>query len=205
MTSVAFKHSCLLLVLALLSSPLRADVFVSENINTDPSPQNFNVCYNNTCANIATLSLRPEQWRHITDAFTPPARDAADEREKIREAIARMEIIVGWLTGTHNDKRKNDGYYSDGNQMDCIDESTNTTIYLMMLSKVGLIHFHTIEDRETRGYFIFGWPHTTAVIRDKQTGQKYAVDSWFLDNGNLPFVLPLQVWADGWDPEKNKQ
>ena len=63
------------------------------------------------------------------------------------------------------------------------------------------MRWHTVEDRATRGWFFRGWPHTTAVIRDKRSGQLYAVDSWFLDNGKPPFILPLEKWKDGWDPE----
>jgi hypothetical protein len=80
--------------------------------------------------------------------------------------------------------------------MDCVDESTNTTTYLTMLLKDGLLKWHNVEDRATRGFFIFGWPHTTAVIRDTVTGQLYVVDSWFLDNGQPPYIQKLEDWRD---------
>ncbi len=50
--------------------------------------------------------------------------------------------------------------------MDCIDESINTTLYLTMFQKFGLLREHQVEDRATRGWFIGGWPHTTAVISE---------------------------------------
>ena len=49
-------------------------------------------------------------------------------------------------------------------QMDCIDESTNSTTYLRILAGAGLLRWHRVEARVTRGFFIFGWPHTTRDI-----------------------------------------
>ena len=90
--------------------------------------------------------------------------------------------------------------------MDCIDESINTTLYLAMFQKFGLMRLHQVEDRATRGWFIGGWPHTTAVIgetavpRERGSDRLWAVDSWFLDNGQPPFILPLETWKAGWEP-----
>ena len=122
------------------------------------------------------------------------------ERENIRHAIARMETMVGKITGTSADKARTFGHLGEDKQLDCIDESTNTTFYLTMMKNNGLMRWHNIEDRETRGYFLFGWPHTTAVISDIKSNQKYAVDSWFLDNGEMPHILPLEQWESGWEP-----
>jgi hypothetical protein len=85
-------------------------------------------------------------------------------------------------------------------QQDCIDESVNTSLYLTLLESVGLMRFHTEEDRATRGHFILGYPHTTAVIREIKSGNLYAVDSWFYDNGMPPVIIPIETWKDGWEP-----
>jgi hypothetical protein len=68
-----------------------------------------------------------------------------------------------------------------------------------MLEKYGLLRWHRVADRATR-WSLFSWPHTTAVIEERADLRQWAVDSWFLDNGEPPFVLPLQVWRDGWKP-----
>jgi len=44
-------------------------------------------------------------------------------------------------------------------------------------------------------------PHTTAVIQEKSNFEKYAVDSWYQDNGEDPFIVPLANWKAGWKPE----
>ena len=180
--------------------PAYADTFVRRDIITDPVPERFSVCSGHTCSDVTQVALRPAQGQQVRDQFISPAETAEDERGNIARVIAFMEALIGPLTGTSNDKGRNfQGVGRDG-QIDCIDESTNTTSYLKMLVQEGLVTRHSVQDRVTRGFFIFGWPHTTAVIRDNESGERFAVDSWFIDNGEPPFILPLQVWQDGWEP-----
>lgn len=181
-----------------------ADVFVRDDIVTNPTPIGFTVCHDNGCSSLGHVSLTPDQWQALRGLFHPLARNAAEEREILRQAIALMEKIVGVATGTSSDKG---GTFNGGDgQMDCIDESINTTLYLTMFQNFGLMREHKVEDRATRGWFIGGWPHTTAVIsetavlREGGSRQLWAVDSWFLDNGEPPFILPLEKWKSGWQP-----
>jgi len=179
----------------------RADVFVRQDIITDPDPARFNICYDHGCASLAWVTLSAEQWQRLRAVFSSPAATASDEREQIRNAIALFETIVGAMTGTAQDKGGDWAGWGLPGQMDCIDESTNTTIYLLMLEKYGLLRWHRVADRSTR-WSLFSWPHTTAVIEERASRKKWAVDSWFLDNGEPPFVLPLQTWKDGWKPPR---
>lgn len=189
-----------------MCASVRADVFVREDIISDPSPKQLTVCHGNGCLDLGYLSLTQEQWQGLQNAFLPMAQSAEEERERLRHAIQLMEIVAGDATGTWRDKG---GTFNGGDgQMDCIDESINTTLYLTMFQKYGLMRAHTVENRTTRGWFIGGWPHTTAVIREKTSdasmGRKllWAVDSWFLDNGEPPVVLPLEEWESGWEPNR---
>jgi len=190
---------------ALLAPPCsRADVPVREDIIVSPAPQKFTVCFNGTCKDLAFVSLSTAQWRRVTAIFTPPADSPAMERQRIAQAVALMEILVGETTRTHRDRPRNGSDPQGANQMDCIDESTNTTTYLKLLARDGLLHWYTVEDRATRGWFLFGWPHTTAVIRERPSGKDYVVDSWFLENGRPPFIVPLTRWRNGWQPPPDK-
>lgn len=184
-----------------ISSAGHADVFVRDDIITDPSPGNFSVCYDHHCASLDNLSLPPKEWRLVRRLFALQSANPVIERKQIAQAIAHLEQITGRKTGASNDKGGDFKGLGQPGQMDCIDESINTTTYLKMLEAGGLMRWHTVEDRATRGWFLRGWPHTTAVIRDTRSGQLYAVDSWFLDNGKPPFIVPLEKWKDGWDPE----
>ncbi|MCL5800957.1 MAG: hypothetical protein M1283_00190 [Gammaproteobacteria bacterium] len=183
-----------------LAQPVLADTFVRPDIITDPTPARFSVCSEHTCQHVTVVGLQPEQWQRERRLFLPPPLDAVQERERIPQAIALMEVMVGPLTGTEHDKGRNFQGVGVAGQMDCIDESTNTTTYLTMLLKDGLLKWHSVEDRATRGFFIFGWPHTTAVIREAGSDALFAAESWFLDNGAEPFIVPLAMWAQGWEP-----
>ena len=187
-----------------LAGDAAADVFVRDDIITTPSPAAFSVCYGHTCKEMIELKLEQNQWERIRALFLPRSNEAAEERMRIAKAIAMMEFMIGGLANTATDKGGNlDGLFAEGNQMDCIDESTNSTTYLRMLATDGLLRRHSVQDRATRGFFLFGWPHTTAVIRDLGSQHDYAVDSWFYDNGIPPAILPLAIWRDGWEPEQD--
>ena len=177
-----------------------ADVFTNDSVITAPDQNQFSICFDHGCASVAAVSLSEQQWLWVSNFFISQAKTPEEERQRIAWAIALLEKIVGKLTGTDNDKGGDLEGLGQPGQMDCIDESTNSTTYLRILSQAGLLKWHEVEDRVTRGWFITGWPHTTAVIRDTQDNQRYAVDSWFLDNGEQPFVVPLEIWKSGWDP-----
>jgi hypothetical protein len=171
----------------------------------NPTLDNFPVCYKHTCAMVDHLALTPEEWQVIRDIFTPGADSPEAERLLIKKAIAQMEKIIGKKTNTTDDRGGNlEGVFAESNQMDCIDESSNSTTYLALMQRDNLLKWHTVQPTKTRGFFIFGMPHTTAVIKENQTGEKWAVDSWFYDNGVEPVIIPISQWSDGWRPEDAK-
>ncbi len=177
----------------------RADVFVREDIVTDPEPARMTVCHGNGCLYLAHVGLTPQQWQEVVGRFLPAAADAGQERAQLRQAIATMERFAGAATGTWRDKG---GTFNGGEgQMDCIDESINTTLYLTLFQKYGLMRRHRVAERATRGWFVAGWPHTSAVVSEVGQTRLWAVDSWFLDNGEPPFILPIETWKAGWKPE----
>ena len=193
----------ILFIAALALPPLaRADTFVREDIITEPAYDHFSVCHAHGCAELDQIGLSATEWKSLQQVFRRKTTSPERERALIALAIARFETLAGKRTGTWNDKGGDlKGLGQDG-QMDCIDESINTTTYLRILQRAGLLHWHTVEDRSTRGWFVRGWPHTTAVIRDTRSGELYAVDSWFEDNGKPPYIVPLKQWKNGWEPGK---
>jgi len=176
---------------------LRKTPFVAH-----PLPGHFTICHGNTCRLISSVSLDAAQWRAVIAEFRPRPDDAGREREAIRRAVALLERFSGAQTGTAADLGRNAAGRGLAGQMDCIDEAANTTVYLSLLRDAGLLRFHQVEYRTNRGVFAFtgGIPHATAVIRDRDSGQRYAVDSWFLDNGEPPFIVPMADWRAGWEP-----
>jgi hypothetical protein len=188
-------------ILLLAPATVQATVFVRDDIITHPTPRHFSVCHEGTCTEVDTVGITPSQWRRVEAVFRPPARNAAEERHRIARAIALMEKIVGPYTHTAGDKPGDVAGLGEYGQMDCIDEATNTTTYLTMMARAGLLRFHNVEATSTRLPNLWTWPHTTAVIRDRATGIDYAVDSWFGANGDPPAILPLSVWKGGWRPD----
>jgi hypothetical protein len=200
----------ILLLLTLFPGTLVAKEYPTSGIPElpgDPSLDAFPICYKHTCAAVDTVSLNPGEWSEIRDIFKSGSESPEAERHLIKKAVARLEVIIGKKVNTLNDKGKNmDGMFvHDGYQMDCIDESSNTTTYLTLMQKDNLLKWHKVQSTKTRGFFIFGLPHTTAVIKENQSEKRWAVDSWFHDNGVEPEILPVSIWSDGWDPEDEKQ
>lgn len=173
-----------------------------KNIHVDvqkPIPH----CYGYGCAKKAEIELSQTEWAKIQRTMTPLAKTAEKERKNIRNAIAAFEQIMGEKAGTHTDKAgtfKNMG--ADGPQHDCVDESMNTTIYLKLLAQKQWLLHHNIEGPTVRLPVIHAgrWPHQTAVIREKDSESRFAVDSWFHDNGHPPEIVPLPEWKNGWKP-----
>lgn len=194
-----FKMPLMTLALYSVISPVCADTYPVDDLITEPRPEKFSFCFHGTCEETRQVSLTTKQWQHIRNIFKEHKGGLA-EREQIKQAIALMEDMVGKLTGTSVDKAGTFAYLGEQGQLDCIDESVNTSFYMKMMLNDGLIRTHTVEDRAHRGFFINGWPHSTAVIRSTESNELYAVDAWFEDNGIQPHIIPLEEWDNGWKP-----
>lgn len=179
-------------------------VTITKVLAQSPSLKGFEFCHGGGCAYVNNVALTPEEWAKVVAMFRPMPTTAEEERNCIANAIGLLEKVVGAKTGTDNDRAGTFGNSSIPGQLDCNDESTNSTTYMKLMLRAGLIRFHEILDTKTRNFFFNGWPHTTAVIREKQSdpalSKTYAVDSWFYDNGKPAVIIPLSVWQSGWKP-----
>ncbi|MCU7829079.1 MAG: hypothetical protein KZQ85_08425 [Candidatus Thiodiazotropha sp. (ex Myrtea sp. 'scaly one' KF741663)] len=152
----------------------------------------ISVCYNYSCKQKAQVDLAGSEWAETVELFSDKTQSSLNERKKISKAIALMEQLTGRRLGTSNDKAKNSGTGEPG-QMDCIDESRNTTAYLKLFEENGWIKWHQTQDRAVRSPYFFN-AHWTAVIKDNESNQMYAIDSWFRENGKEPVILTLEEW-----------
>ena len=194
----------MMLPLAILPSSLQAAAyFMPVDKITEPTLVRYTVCFDHSCATIVTDSLSQDEWRMATQPLRNPAATAAEERSDIARSIAVFEDIIGRHTGTYRDMGGNMRGFGQPGQLDCIDESTNTTTYLRLLERGGLLRHHRVLERSTRFGLFVGMPHTTAVIEETGTGDRYAIDSWFLDNGQPPFIARLELWKAGGEPEND--
>jgi hypothetical protein len=121
-----------------------------------------------------------------------------EERRAVAYAIGWMETRTGDVIGTSADRPGMDFSASgDPTQQDCVDEATNTTSYLLILERNGLLKHHTVgtpfsKENLLRG--VAGWPHWTAVLKENANGQKWAVDSWIYANGENPAIVEAEKW-----------
>ncbi|MGZ9107435.1 MAG: hypothetical protein ACXW4B_01295 [Micavibrio sp.] len=169
-----------------------------------PETDDFQHCRGYGCAFRDRVSLDKNEWRQVKGQFRN-VKNADQERQAIGRTIGMLEQKIGVKTNTAGDIAgtfDNVGKY----QLDCVDESTNTTIYLALLEKHKLLQFHKVSAPTTRTPFTGMasgrfWPHQTAVIFETASGQGYAVDSWYRDNGFPADIVKLDDWLYGWGPD----
>lgn len=156
------------------------------------------ICYNYGCAVQARIEVDFEDLAQLDQLFEDVA-NAAVERSSIRLAIGFMNRVAGKQTPIHNDKGGN--YNDDGveGRMDCIDHSRTTSAYLDLMQARGLLSFHRVLAPLHRAPLLVN-DHWTARIQETASGEQYAVDSWFFDNGEPAAMIPIREWLSGAEP-----
>jgi len=89
-------------------------------------------------------------------------------------------------------------------QLDCVAESSNTTVYLLLLERDGLLSRHRVRYPASRGILMW-FPHKTAVLEELATGRAWAIDSWYGPSGSPAPVWPLELWLAGKEDENNRE
>ena len=157
----------------------------------------LDICYDFGCRSTSRITLSETEWRSVYSLFS--AEDAVSERKKMKLAIAQMETLVGRHSPVHRDLAMNlpvDRAASQlfPGQLDCIDESINTTRFLTLFADQGLIRFHRVLDRAYRRSFLT--QHWAAQIEELESGRRFVIDSWFEGNGQPPILVSSERWHD---------
>jgi hypothetical protein len=170
-----------------------------------PQGNRVTVCHAYTCKMQTPYTFSRADLAEISAIMAKVKRNDSpfEERRGIAYAIAKMETDVGKKLGIKDKAGMQFTASGDSSQMDCVDEATNTTSYLLVLKSNGLIKHHTVEGTMSKENLAKGivklnpvqyWPHWTAVLKENKSGQKYAVDSWLFDNGENPAVVKVEDW-----------
>lgn len=170
-----------------------------------PQGDAVEVCHAYTCAMKTTFYFRAKDIREIATVMkkTKRADTPYGERRAVAYAIALIEKKVGARLGINDRAGMEFSGSGDPTQEDCVDEATNTTSYLLVLQSHGLLKHHTVQIPFSKGDLLKAtlqgdpvkyWPHWTAVLAEKKTGQRYAVDSWIYANGENPAVVKVEDW-----------
>jgi hypothetical protein len=167
---------------------------------TAPDGNTVTVCHAYTCRQQTRVSFPPSAIAEVKKLMEKTKKEdtAAEERRAVAYAISWFEVTVGNKIGTSAD-RPGMEYEGPGDptQQDCVDEATNTTSYLMLLERNGLLKYHKVgapfsKENLLRG--VAGWPHWTAVLVEQGGSQRWAVDSWIYANGENPAVVEAEKW-----------
>ena len=160
-----------------------------------PDPANPVVCHGFGCAYRTPILLRNADRAKLMQLFGRAAAKSADsERKAVAEAMAWFEKRVAMEAGTAKAMaRAGLGHAGDPSQFDCLDKTANTIGLLAVIEQMGLLRHHQIDVPESR-MGLSSLPHTTAVVRERRSGQKWVVDGWTHNNGELPDVMPLETW-----------
>lgn len=157
------------------------------------------ICYNYGCYARAQVEFSDAHLAEL-EQLLARAGDAASERKAISAVIGRMYAIAGEQTPIWRDRGGNYADSGQDGQMDCIDHSNNTYVFLSLLDLHGWLRFHEVLDPVLRMRFIVA-THWAARIRDRKDSRVYAVDSWYVDNGRAAPVVPIEDWHRGRVPE----
>ncbi len=173
--------------------------FADFKVNA-PVKNRVSVCHGYTCKIQTKFTFAEADIAELKAIFkkVKKAATAGEERRAVAYAIGWMENRVGKAIGTGTDRAGMDFKASgDPTQQDCVDESTNTTSYLLVLENNGFLKHHSVgtpfaKDQLWRG--VSGWTHWTAVLKETASGQKWAVDSWIYENGENPAIVETEKW-----------
>jgi hypothetical protein len=155
-----------------------------------PRVDTVTVCHAYGCKSQTPYTFTPSDIAELSALMARVRRDdsPAEERRAIAYAIAWMERRVAPTVGTGNDRPSMDfGGSGDDGQQDCVDEATNTTSYLLVLTHHGLIQHHLVE-RPFAKDSLSHWTHWAALIKEKGSGEEFAIDSSSGANGENPTV-----------------
>ncbi len=173
-------------------SSMNTDKHEIPVLNQSPSIVSFPVCFNHGCNIIQNIHMSESTWGAVEKLFVDN-ETAFDERLAVRKAIALFEQEAALHTPVGNDRAKNTIEELSG-QQDCLDESTNTTHFMTLLSNNGLLKWHKVGSRVYRAHFIVD-QHYAAQLIELQTGERYVVDSWHLANGEPAYIQSFSQWA----------
>lgn len=200
----AWKFAVLALAASLLAGCVSSGTsplawYATQDART-PDGLTLGICHAFGCQRQTTVRLTEQDVAALAGIMASGAESPAAERAALAEAVMWMEERVGHEVGSHNDigglDMQNAGRPG---QMDCLDETTNTTTTMLLLAENGLLQHHTPGYPVARGFFLDGrYPHATAVLQETATGNDWAIDPWPYANAENVDVMPLEDWYNSW-------
>jgi len=161
-----------------------------------PTGTRIIACHGYGCSRRLVLSVDGAWLSRASALLKAGSASPEAERRALAQVISAYTAYLAASIGGRPDVPGSPaGLSGVPGQMDCLDETANTTSLLLVLQEQGLLTYHEVEPPESRGFFLDGrYPHFTAIIADKRTGEEWAVDPWRRSPGQRPEILPLVQW-----------
>jgi hypothetical protein len=196
------KHAFAALAVLLLSSQQSQaldsaiELAFSEVSIKPPTASSVTVCHGFGCSYRTEVGLSSADRGRLAALMNAGRASAAAERRAVATAVAWFDRRVGPQAGTTGRIARAGVLTKTGaGQMDCIDTSRNVTSLLLILDQLQLMKHHQVDAPVARGMILDGrGPHATAVLRESQSGNKWAVDNWTRAYGEQPEVMSLAQW-----------
>lgn len=196
-------------LMLLLSGCMSPDERIHSHVENIVSFSDFGLCSGYGCRTYHPTGFTESEWNRVEALFKAQATSPEEERRLIAKAIALMEQFIGPKTGTDIDKARAVVInFSTKGQMDCIDEAINSTTYIYLLRKYGLIKLHSLGKPVRRNLNDLSYPHSSATIHEigkekiEEGDGHFVVDSWFHKNGARAEVIPVRIWKGRWYPNE---
>lgn len=162
-----------------------------------PTLDRVYVCHGFGCKYRTEVGLSSADHARLRQLMDAGRGSAAGERQAVAAAWAWFDRRVAPAAGTLNHvARAGAEFMFNKAQFDCVDASRNTTTLLLLLDQLHLLRHHRVDMPVSRGLLIDGRPpHYTAVLREKISDIKWAVDSWTRGYGQPAEVMSLTHWS----------
>lgn len=168
----------------------------AKGVKTMNKGNRVHVCHGSGCEWIVPVKLAPADIVEMKSHFDG-VTNSNDEKKAIRKAVAYMEARVCLEAGTCHDKAGASWATSKvKGQMECVDETVNTTNYLMLFDRYNLLRYHTLMVPLHRYSFTI-FPHWAARVKQNDNGQEWIIDSYFRKNGEPPIFYKKEKWVKG--------
>ena len=182
------------------------EVHFKEFSAKPPQGDTVTVCHAYGCKAQTSFTFSQSDIGEISSLMQRVRRTDSprEERRAIAYAVGWMERRVAQAVGTASDRPSMDFAGSgDKSQQDCVDEATNTTSYLLVLNRHGLIQHHAVQPPFAKDDFS-RWTHWAALITVKESGESFAIDSSGSTNGENPTVQSAGSFYVPDTPSDNK-
>ncbi|HTS94488.1 MAG TPA: hypothetical protein VMG55_20935 [Stellaceae bacterium] len=169
----------------------------------EPTPSDFFTCHHWECKSIERVSLTPEEWGQAIAPLAATAPDARSERRQIAQGVVIMEGFTGERMAA-TPELQGEYFGGDSDELDCIDDSINTWVYMTMLQHEGLLVHHKVGGIAHGGSLLTMDIRNSAVLVVMATGEEFAIDPTQAKDGGPPPTFPLALWEGDWPPDMTK-